>query len=313
MHSSEIRYFLAVANSGSLRAASQQLFVAVSAISRKIHKLEERIGATLFERHARGMVLTDAGQILENHVRKSMRDMDYAIAEIQGLKAVRRSVVRVAGTEGMAFDLLPGLFARFRQHNPAVTFLLQVGSAQQVSDMVRSGECELAFQFSLSPERGVDVVNAWPAPVLLLMHPSHPLATREVQLEDLHDYPLGLPPSGTTVRQLIDLACRMSGTFLEPALSCNNFSALYAFMQQTPQAITACSHFSVFYRVREDGLLLKPVRSEPLTQRSLQMQTRTGQHRSAALRHFIRFVADELSNEQAQVTATTGPIPAAER
>ncbi|SLM64084.1 MULTISPECIES: LysR family transcriptional regulator [Dickeya] len=306
MHSSEIRYFLAVANTGSLSAASQQLFVAVSAISRQIQKLEARIGTTLFERHARGMVLTDAGQILENHVRKSMRDMDYAIAEIQGLKAVRRSVVRVACTEGMAFDLLPGLFARFRQHNPSVTFLLQVGSALQVSEMVRSGECELAFQFSLSPERGVEVVNAWPAPVLLLMRPDHPLAAREVQLADLHEFPLALPPQGTTIRQLFDLSCRMSGTFLEPTLSCNNFSALYAFMQQTPDAITACSHFSVVYRAREDGLLLKPVHSEPLTQRSLQVQTLAGKHRSAALSHFIRFVAETLAREHAQITASLG-------
>ncbi|WP_038907255.1 LysR family transcriptional regulator [Dickeya oryzae] len=312
MHSSEIRYFLAVANTGSLSAASQQLFVAVSAISRQIHKLEERIGASLFERHARGMVLTDAGQILENHVRKSMMDMEYAIAEIQGLKAVRRTFVRVACTDGMAFDLLPGLFARFRRDNPAVTFFLQVGSAIQVSEMVRNGECDVALQFSLSPDRGVEVMASYPAPVLLLMRPDHPLANKSIQLPDLHEFPLVLPQQGTTIRQLFDLSCRMSGTFLEPTLSCNNFSALYYFMQQTPDAVTACSHFSVLYRAREDGLLLKPVHSEPLTQRSLQVQTLAGKHRSAALSHFISFMIDELGREHARLAADIGlePLPA---
>lgn len=58
MLSSELRYFLAVATTGSLRAASQQLFVAVSAISRQVQRLEERMGVSLFERHARGMILT---------------------------------------------------------------------------------------------------------------------------------------------------------------------------------------------------------------------------------------------------------------
>jgi hypothetical protein len=64
------------------------------------HKLETRLGVTLFERHSRGMVLTDAGQILANHVRKNMRDMEFAMAEIQGLKAVRKALVRIACTEG---------------------------------------------------------------------------------------------------------------------------------------------------------------------------------------------------------------------
>ncbi|VEA68661.1 Cyn operon transcriptional activator [Serratia rubidaea] len=65
MISSEMRFFLAVASCGSLSAASEQLFVAVSAISRKIQRLEAQVGAPLFERHARGMVLTEAGRFLK--------------------------------------------------------------------------------------------------------------------------------------------------------------------------------------------------------------------------------------------------------
>ncbi|WP_192458118.1 LysR family transcriptional regulator [Musicola keenii] len=304
MHNSEIKYFLAVANTGSLSAASQQLFVAVSAISRQIQKLEERIGAPLFERHARGMVLTDAGQILENHVRKSMMDMEYAIAEIQGLKAVRRAFLRIACTDGMAFDLLPSLLTRFRQTNPSVTFFLQVGTAMQVSEMVRNGECDVAFQFSLSPERSVEVLASYPASVMLLMRPEHPLAQeQDIQMADLQAFPLLLPQQGTTTRQLFDLTCRMSGTFLEPVLSCNNLSTLYYFLLQTPDAVTACSHFSVLYRAKADGLMLKPVLRNPLTQRTLQIQTMAGKHRSAALNHFIDFVTDELSQENERVMA----------
>lgn len=175
--------------------------------------------------------------------------------------------------------------------------------------MVRNGECDVAFQFSLSPERGVEVMASYPAPVLLLMRPDHPLADKAIQLADLHGFPLVLPQQGTTIRQLFDLSCRMSGTFLEPALSCNNFSALYYFMQQTPDAVTACSHFSVLYRAREDGLLLKPVRSEPLTQRSLQVQMQAGKHRSAALSHFITFIIGELDREHARLAAEIGLEP----
>lgn len=53
------------------------------------------MGVSLFERHARGMILTDAGRILENHVRKSMMDLDAAVAEIQGLSAQRKTLISV--------------------------------------------------------------------------------------------------------------------------------------------------------------------------------------------------------------------------
>lgn len=306
MQSPEIRYFLAVASSGSLSAASQQLFVAVSAISRQIQRLEARVGAPLFDRHARGMVLNDAGQIFENHVRKSMMDMEHAIAEIKGLKAVRRTALRVACTDGMAFGLLPVLFTGFREAHPGVSFHLTVGSALNVADIIRRGECDVAFQFSLHPERGVEVVAALPAPVLLIMQRSHPLASATVQLSDLLAYPMALPETGTTVRQLFDLACQMSGTFLEPALTCNNFGTLYSFLMATPQAVAICSQFTVLYQAESQGLVLKSLGGEQLSQRSLQIQTAIGRPHSAALSLFLDYALKELKQQDARIRATYG-------
>lgn len=306
MHSSEIRYFLAVVNTGSLSAASEQMFVAVSAISRQIQRLEASLGVPLFERHARGMILTEAGQIFENHVRKSMLDMEHAIAQIKGLNAVRRTLIRVACTDGMAFYLLPVLFARFREQNPAVTFSLRVLSGKDVGEAVRAGDCDVAFQFSLHPERGVDVIASFPAPVLMVMKNDHPLAEQQVALNDLSHYPVALPEPGTTLRQLFDLACRMSGTFIEPALTCNLFSAHYNFILHTPLAITLCSPFTVMYQAVEHGLTLKTLGVDQLTQRTLQIQTPPGRQRSAALTLFLQYISREMKQQSEQVQQIFG-------
>lgn len=301
MLSNELRYFFAVATTGSLSTASGQLYVAGSAISRQIQKLETRLGVTLFERHARGMILTDAGQILANHVRKSMRDMEFAMAEIQGLKAVRKTLVRLACTDGMAFDLLPGLLARFRLQHPGVSFDLQVGSAMQVAEWIRRNDCDVAFQFSLAPERDVEIIAAWPAPVLLLLDCTHPLMQQPgVVMEDLHNYPLVLPEAGTTLRQLFDLSCRMTGTFLEPAFSSNNFSALYGFTRHTPNAITVCSHFSVLWRAPQDGMTLKAISNASLSQRTLQIQVPGSKHRPATVNTFLDITSQALDEEHRQ-------------
>lgn len=154
MLSSEVRFFLVVANCGSLSAASEQLFVAVSAISRQIQRLEAQVGTPLFERHARGMVLTEAGQIFENHIRKSLLNIEQAVAEIKGLKAERRTALRVACSNGVAFMLMPQLMARFRAEYPAVSFVLTVADTKTLARLVRNGECDMVLQFSLHPERG---------------------------------------------------------------------------------------------------------------------------------------------------------------
>lgn len=295
MLSSEIHYFLAVVTTGSLSAASEQLFVAVSAISRQIKRLEAQVGVPLFRRHARGMVLTEAGEIFARHVRKSLLDMEYAIAEIKGLKAVRRAQIRVACTDGLAFSLLPRLFADFRAENPAVHFSLKVTGSQGVAEQIRAGECDLALQFSLHPERDVEVIASWPAPVLLVMHQTHPLADQPVNLCDLSAWPVALPEQNTTVRQLFDLSCQMSGSIVEPVLTCDSFSTLYHFLCYTPLAITLCSPFTLMYSTEANGLIMKSTGVGQLNQRTLQLQTVAGRPRNAALNLFIAFLTQRLN------------------
>lgn len=301
MQSNELRYFFTVATTGSLSAASEQLYIAGSAISRQIQKLEARIGLPLFERHARGMVLTDAGKILANHVRKSMRDMEFAMAEIQGLKAVRKTLIRLACTDGMAFDLMPGLLTHFRLQHPGASFDLQVGTAMQVAEWMRRNECDIAFQFSLAPERDVDIIASWPAPVLLLLVGTHPLVKQEnIAIDDLHSYPLVLPDAGSTLRHLFDLSCRMTDTFFEPVFSSNNFSALYHFTCSTQDAITVCSHFSVLWRAVRDGMALKTINNHSLSQRTLQILVSGSKHRPAVVDAFLSTTSELLDKEHRQ-------------
>ncbi|MBD9658843.1 MULTISPECIES: LysR family transcriptional regulator [Pantoea] len=295
MLSSEIRYFLAVANTGSLSAASEQLFVAVSAISRQIQRLENQVGVPLFARHARGMVLNEAGEIFAHHVRKNLLDMEYALAEIKGLKAVRRTLIRVACTDGLAFTLLPRLIADFRNDNPGVLFDVKVASTQGVAEALRNGECDVALQFSLHAERGVEVMGSWPAPVLIVMHQTHPLANApQVTLADLSHYPLALPQQNTTVRQLFELASHMNGSLVEPVMTCDTFSMLFQFLLRTPQAVTICSAFTVLQEAETHGLILRSVGIDQLSQRTLQLQTQSGRPRSAALNVFLTFLLQQL-------------------
>lgn len=295
MISTEVRYFLAVVEAGSLSAASDSLFVAVSAISRQIKRLEQQVGVPLFARQARGMILTEAGEIFAQHVRKNLLDMEYALAEIKGLTAVRRTLIRVACTDGLAFSLLPRLIAAFRDAHPGVLFDVKVASPQGVATLLRSGECDVALQFSLHAERGVEVQASWPAPVRLVMHQQHPLAqVQQIDFTALGHYPLALPQQNTTVRQLFELASHMRGQLIEPVMTCDNFSTLFHFLLRTPLAVTICSAFTVIHEVETHGLALRAVAIDQLNQRHLQLQTPSGRPPGAALQLFLHFLNAQL-------------------
>ena len=117
-----LRYFLEVAQVGSLTEASVRLHVATSAISRQISGLEQTLGTPLFERQPRGMVLTAAGEILAVHARRSRMDAEHALEGIQALQGLRSGLVRVAATEGFSGDFLPRLMQQFRLLHPCLLY-----------------------------------------------------------------------------------------------------------------------------------------------------------------------------------------------
>lgn len=167
--------------------------------------------------------------------------------------------------------------------------------------MRQGWECDVALQFSLQPERSVEVLGSWPAPVLLAMHQSHPLASRQVTLADLHGWPLALPGQHTTVRQLFDLSCQMNDCVVEPVLTCDYFATLYHFLLHTPQAVTICSAFTLLFERDTQNLVLRSMGVDQLSQRTLQLQTVSGRQRNAALTLFLQFLQQRLTEMDQQV------------
>lgn len=124
MHTTTLRYFLAVARLGSITGAAQQLHVAASAISRQIANLEAELNCVLFERRPRGMALSPAGELLADHARRVLLNSEQIAAEIRELHGPTRGLLRIASSEGFALDVLPRAIASFRTQYPGIRFEL---------------------------------------------------------------------------------------------------------------------------------------------------------------------------------------------
>ena len=116
----KLRIFHAVADAGSLTHAGETLHLSQSAVSRQIRALEEEVGATLFHRHARGLLLTEQGELLFSATREMTRTLDGASARIRDAKDDVYGELRVTATIGFGtlwltprlerlFDVYPDL------------------------------------------------------------------------------------------------------------------------------------------------------------------------------------------------------------
>ncbi|WP_152561214.1 LysR family transcriptional regulator [Halomonas salina] len=267
-----LRYFQSVALTGSLSSAAEELHVAVSAVSRQITNLENRLEIKLFDRQPRGMKLTEAGELLLAYSLRNQLEISQVLSEMQGVVKRQKMTIKVACPEGMAWNFLPSVISRFAERFPEVRFDLLVVDSVRASELVREGSVDIALTFSLSPDVGVKVVSSHEASICALMPREHPLASREsVGVEDVVDYPLAMSLGGSTMRHLFDMACSLAGVKVLPAFSCDSLGAIYTVIGESSSMIALCSAVTVSGKVERDGLVLKPMKEPQLSLRHLQV------------------------------------------
>ena len=115
-----LRAVAAIAETGSLGRAAEAINTSQPALSRMIADMEERLETKLFERHARGMLLTQAGEILAEHARQLTFDMEQARHALLELKGLRTGKVRVGAVAAATRTLLPRAIVRLRQMAPGL-------------------------------------------------------------------------------------------------------------------------------------------------------------------------------------------------
>jgi len=126
----KLRVFHAVADAGSLTHAGDQLHLSQSAISRQIRGLEEQIGGTLFHRHARGLLLTEQGELLYRATFEMTKRLTQAAAQIKDLKDEVFGDLRITTTAGFGTSwLAPRLSSLFAAHpDISVNLILTEGT-----------------------------------------------------------------------------------------------------------------------------------------------------------------------------------------
>ncbi len=218
-----LRYFMAVARLGSIRAASGHLNVAQSAVSRQVQSLEHQLGTALFDRLPNGVLLTEAGRILYEFGRKAEFDADALRSDLDSLQEMRRGHVRLAAIESMVPHVLPRALDRFRATYPAITFAVEAIASERIAERVIDGGVDIGIGLNTPPGPDLHVVSSTREPLVAVASAAHPLAGQDtVSLPDLARWPMALAPRPSASRMMFDAACRQAAVEISPAFETNS-------------------------------------------------------------------------------------------
>ena len=210
--SQSFRCFDEVARRGSVRKAGESLHLTAAAVNQQILNLEALVGTPLFDRLPRGMQLTSAGEIMVAAVRRSQRDFDNALAQVEDLRALRRGHVNLGVSHSSAEYLIPDVISTLMDSHPGLTFNVRSGNGETLLRWVAQGEVDVALCLRRTAPAGVEEVRAWPQHLGMVAAPGHALARRRkpLRLRDCLDYPMVLMAQ--------DMELRVMAERIEPRL-----------------------------------------------------------------------------------------------
>lgn len=184
----DIASFLAVAESGHLTDTASALGIPQPTLSRRIARLEEALGATLFDRIGRSLHLNARGRAFQPFARDIMAATDAGTREVQRLMDPERGTIRIGFMHSLGTWLVPRLLREYRTRYPQVRFELHQGPARDLERAVLNDALDLAFISPAPASSDLEWAVLAQQPLGLAVPAGHRLAGREsVRLEDARD------------------------------------------------------------------------------------------------------------------------------
>jgi LysR family nitrogen assimilation transcriptional regulator len=224
MNVRQLRFFLQVAELGSVTRAAEVLHIAQPALSRQIRSLEEDLDTTLFHRSERGIRLTEAGECLRESAMGLLRHFDRVRSEVRDLSGSPRGELTIAMPPSLFEMLTFPAVQRFRSEFPNVLLRVFEGASGVLDawSMVAQGKADLAIVASGEPLASLEAYPFVDEPLCLVGPPEAGLdLSTPVALESLATRPIIAMSRPNVARMAIESALAERGAALNIALEVN--------------------------------------------------------------------------------------------
>jgi DNA-binding transcriptional LysR family regulator len=230
----QLRAFVAIAESGTFTAGALRVHVTQAAISMQIRQLETEIGAKVFVRAPRHVILTEAGEQLLRRARHILREHDAALDEIAELAGAERGRLRIGSASAMVLtEQLPTILKELRKQHPAAEIAVTSGTSEVLVDQILAGEVDVAFVSLPVDERGIKTERLSDDQLVAIASPRHKLAKqRTISAYTLAGERLILGERGGNTRRLIDQFFAQAGVTLRVAMELSRQQAIKRMVEE---------------------------------------------------------------------------------
>jgi DNA-binding transcriptional LysR family regulator len=230
----QLRAFVAIAESGTFTAGALRVHVTQAAISMQIRQLETEIGAKVFVRAPRHVILTEAGEQLLRRARHILREHDAALDEIAELAGAERGRLRIGSASAMVLtDQLPAILKELRKQHPAADIAVTSGTSEVLVDQILAGEVDVAFVSLPVDVRGIKTERLSQDQLVAIASPRHKLAKQKtISAYTLAGERLILGERGGNTRRLIDQFFAQAGVTLRVAMELSRQQAIKRMVEE---------------------------------------------------------------------------------
>jgi DNA-binding transcriptional LysR family regulator len=230
----QLRAFVAIAESGTFTAGALRVHVTQAAISMQIRQLETEIGAKVFVRAPRHVILTEAGEQLLRRARHILREHDAALDEIAELAGAERGRLRIGSASAMVLsEQLPAILKELRKQHPAAEISVISGTSEVLVDQILGGEVDCAFVSLPVDVRGIKTERLSQDQLVAIASPRHKLAKqRTISAYTLAGERLILGERGGNTRRLIDQIFAQAGVTLHVAMELSRQQAIKRMVEE---------------------------------------------------------------------------------
>ena len=230
----QLRAFVAIAESGTFTAGALRVHVTQAAISMQIRQLETEIGAKVFVRAPRHVILTEAGEQLLRRARHILREHDAALDEIAELAGAERGRLRIGSASAMVLtEQLPSMLKELRKQHPAAEIAVTSGTSEVLVDQILAGEVDVAFVSLPVDVRGIKTERLSQDQLVAIASPRHKLAKQKtISAFTLAGERLILGERGGNTRRLIDQFFAQAGVTLHVAMELSRQQAIKRMVEE---------------------------------------------------------------------------------
>lgn len=184
----QLRYFVAVAETGGFVKAAQRCGVTQPSLSQQIRKLERELGVNLFDRSSRGAVPTEAGRALLPRAHRILADVREAMAGVKEDVDAGRGPLSIGAIPTMAPYLMPPVLSRFLRDHPECELTVREDLTERLIEAVIDHELDAAVMSTPVDHPALDVRVIGSEP-LLVVAPAGSSLPERLRVEDLTDEP----------------------------------------------------------------------------------------------------------------------------